>query len=972
MSGAGGDEQWTGSEVAVVGMAGRFPAAANVEDFWRNLRDGLDAVSRLTPDEVEALGLSPEALRGGNYVNAAYVLEGVETFDAAFFGINPREAEILDPQHRLFLECAWEALEHAGYDPERYEGAVGVYGGAKLSTYLFNLYAEGGTLAALSRVQIVMANDKDHLTTRVSYKLNLRGPSVNVQTTCSTSLVAVHLACQSLLNGECDMALAGGVAVTVPQKTGYFYQEGNINSPDGSCRAFDADAMGTVGGNGVGIVVLKRLADALADGDCVHALVRGSAVNNDGSLKVGYTAPSVEGQAKVIAEALAIAEVEPDTISYVEAHGTGTTLGDPIEIAALTKAFRAGTERKGFCAIGSVKTNVGHLDTAAGVAGLIKTVLALKHGELPPSLHFKRPNPKIDFDATPFVVNHTLRAWEANGSPRRAGVSSFGIGGTNAHVVVEEAPDPEPSGASRPWQLFTLSARSAAALDAATENLAEHLRRNPEQNLADAAYTLHVGRKAFGHRRALVCRDAAGAVAALAGTDPGRVFTGPELRGGARPVAFMFSGQGAQHVGMGAGLYESEETFRAEIDRCAELLRPHLGADLRDTLYPRPEGRAAAEGRINQTAYTQPALFAVEYALARQWMAWGLRPQAFIGHSIGEYVAACLSGVMSLEDALSLVAARGRLMQQLPAGVMLAVPLAEAEVEELLGPGLSLAAVNGPRTCVASGAEEAVGRLEESLRARGVEGRRLHTSHAFHSEMMEPILGRFTEVVRSVSLRPPRVPYVSNVTGAWVTAEEATDPTYWARHLRRTVRFAEGVGLLLGEGERVLLEVGPGRTLGTLAQARAGDSPAAVLDTLPRPGAKASDVEHVLQTLGRLWASGVEVDWKGFHAGERRARVPLPTYPFERRRFWVGRPALGAAPRPRAEGRQAAANGASGNGAAVVNTAQAPLGTPEQAAEPVQTQAPRVDGEARVELVARQLALMSQQLELLRRRRAGD
>jgi acyl transferase domain-containing protein len=972
MSHADALKQFTGSEVAIIGMSGRFPKAKSVEAFWRNLRDGLDAVSRLTPEETAGLGLTPDLMRDNHYVNAAYVLDDVEMFDAAFFGINPREAEIIDPQHRLFLECAWEALEHAGYDPERYEGAIGVYGGAKLSTYLMNLYGEGGPAGALSRVQIIMGNDTDHLTTRVSYKLNLKGPSINVQTTCSTSLVAVHLACQSLLNGECDMALAGGVAVTVPQKTGYFYQEGNINSPDGRCRAFDAGAMGTVGGNGAGIVVLKRLADALADGDHVHAVIRGSAINNDGSLKVGYTAPSVEGQAKVIAEALAMAEVEPETISYVEAHGTGTTLGDPIEIAALTKAFRAGTQRNGFCAIGSVKSSVGHLDTAAGVAGLIKTVLALKHQEIPASLHFERPNPKIDFASTPFFVNHTLREWEAADTPRRAGVSSFGIGGTNTHVVVEESPAAAPSGDSRPWQLLTLSARTSSALDAATENLAEHLRQNPNAKLADVAYTLQVGRRAFSHRRALVCRDAADALEALAEAGRGRVFTGAGLRGGAPPVAFMFPGQGAQYVGMGAELYETEETFRAEVDRCTELLKPHLGADLRDTLYPREGERDAVERRISQTAYTQPALFVVEYALARLWMAWGVRPQSFVGHSVGEYVAACLSGVMSLEDALSLVAARGRLMQQLPGGVMLGVPLGEAEVEALLGPGLSLAAVNSPRLCVVAGTPEAVGGLEERLRARGVEGRRLHTSHAFHSEMMEPILEPFAELVRGLRLQPPRLPYVSNVTGTWVTAAEATDAGYWARHLRRTVRFADGVGVLLKEGGRVLLEVGPGRTLGTLVQGQAEKSSAPVVfDSLPRPNAKASDLEHVLKTLGRLWAAGVEVDWKGFYADERRARLPLPTYPFERQRFWVGRPEGGAARSARANGSHA-----EGDGGAVKSVAQASPPALEEASAPRAAGPPPAESgrpaEARLQLVTRQLALMSQQLELLRRARAND
>ncbi|HYY41198.1 MAG TPA: type I polyketide synthase, partial [Pyrinomonadaceae bacterium] len=563
------------------------------------------------------------------------------------------------------------------------------------------------------------------------------------QTTCSTSLVAVHLACQSLLNGECDMALAGGVSIKVPQQAGYVYQPDNINSPDGHCRPFDAKAQGTVKGSGVGVVVLKRQADALADGDHIAAVIKGSALNNDGSLKVGYTAPSIEGQAQVIADALSLAEVEADSIGYIEAHGTATAIGDPIEIAALTKAFRATTRAKNFCAVGSVKSNIGHLDAAAGVAGLIKTVLALQHRQLPPSLHYEQPNPKIDFANSPFYVNAKLNEWTTDGAPRRAGVSSFGIGGTNAHVIVEEAPAPADSSAPRRAQLLLLSAKTASALDAATANLAEHLRRQPAAQLADVAYTLQVGRKAFNHRRALVCRDAADALDVLATMDAGRVQTAV-LTPGARSVVFMFPGQGAQTVNMGRALYEQEATFRAEVDRCAELLKAELELDLRTVLYPRAEESDAAGARLTETWLTQPALFVVEYALAQLWLSWGVRPTAMIGHSIGEYVAACLAGVFSLEDALRLVAARGRLMQQLPAGAMLAVPLGEEELTTLLTPQLSLAAVNAPGLCVAAGPSAAIAELEERLRGQGVAARRLHTSHAFHSAMMEPMLAAFT------------------------------------------------------------------------------------------------------------------------------------------------------------------------------------------------------------------------------------
>ena len=879
-----------GLNIAIIGMAGRFPGARNIDEFWQNLRDGVESISFFTDQEVEAAGVDPALLQNPHYVKAGGVLEDVELFDASFFGFNPREAEIMDPQHRVFLECAWEALENAGYDPESYEGLIGVYAGMSMNTYLlFNLLSNRHVIASVHSDQLAIGNGRDYLPTRVSYKLNLRGPSVNIQTACSTSLVAVHLACQGLLSYECDMALAGGVSIDIPQKRGYLYLEGGIGSPDGHCRAFDAKARGTVGGNGVGIVVLKRLADALADGDTIYAVIKGSAINNDGSLKVGYTAPSVEGQAEVIATAQAIAGVDPETIRYIETHGTGTSLGDPIEIAALTQVFRASTQAKGFCAIGSVKTNIGHLDAAAGVAGLIKTVLALKHKMLPPSLNFEQPNPQIDFENSPFYVNTKLSEWEApaDGTPRRAGVSSFGIGGTNAHVVLEEAPVIEPSGPSRPWQLLLLSAKTASALETATTNLADHLKRHPDLNLADVAYTYQVGRHAFDHRRMVVCRDLEDAVTALETRDPQRVFTALH-EGGDRPVAFMFTGQGAQYVNMGRELYQTEPTFREQVDLCAELLRPHLGFDLRDLLYPTEEDAEEAAARLKQTYITQPALFVIEYALAQLWMEWGIRPQAMIGHSIGEYVAACLAGVFSLEDALALVADRGRMMQSLPGGAMLSLPLPEDEVRSLLNEKLSLAVINAPTLCVVSGPNDAVDKLEVQLAEKGVVYRRLHTSHAFHSNMMEPILEPFTRRVAQVELHPPRIPFISNVTGTWITAEEAMDPGYWAKHLRHTVRFADGVQELLREPARVLLEVGPGRTLSTLTRHHPDcTGERVVLSSLRHPKDQQSDVAFLLNTLGKLWLAGVKVDWSGFYAHERRHRIPLPTYPFERQRYWI-------------------------------------------------------------------------------------
>jgi natural product biosynthesis luciferase-like monooxygenase protein len=885
MSNQDSHEATTG--VAIIGMAGRFPRAQAVEAFWQNLREGVEAVSFFTEEELLADGVERSALADPGYVRAKGMLEGIENFDAAFFGITPREAEMTDPQQRLFMECAWAALENAGYDSEQYGGLIGLFGGASLNSYLMlNLMPAGGLVDAANILQSSIPNRTDHLTTRVAYKLNLKGPAVTVQTACSTSLVAVHLACQSLLGYQCDMAMAGGVTVSVPKKSGYYYQEGGVLSPDGHCRAFDHRAGGTVVGNGVGVVVLKRLEDAVADGDEIHAVIRGSAINNDGSAKVGYTAPSVEGQSEVIATALAVAGVEPESISYIETHGTGTKLGDPMEFATLRRVFRERTAKRGFCAIGSVKTNIGHLDAAAGVAGLIKTTLALRHRELPPSLNFERPNPEIDFSDSPFYVNTRLAEWKSEGGPRRAGVSSFGIGGTNAHVVVEEAPEAAPSSESRAHQLLTISARTPAALEAATTQLAAHLRQNPDVNLADVAYTLKVGRRAFNHRRALVCRDGTDAVEALESLDPRRVVAGlrePKPR----PVVFMFPGQGSQYVGMGRELYESEATFRAAVDDCAARLTPLLGLDLRAVLYP-PAEQAEAAAQLAQTALTQPALFVVEYAMARLWMEWGVRPWAMVGHSIGEYVAACLAGVFTLDDALALVAARGRLMQSAEPGAMTAVGLPEREVLALLGPDLSLASVNAPSQCVVAGTFEAVADFEARADERGAVCRRLHTSHAFHSHMMEPILGAFRAEVGRVKLSAPRLTYVSNLTGAPVTAAEATDPDYWVRHLRQAVRFGDGVAGLFGEPDAILLEVGPGRTLMTLTrwhpQKGAGH---AVLTSLPHPDEQTSALHSALYNLGRLWLAGVEVDWQKFYARERRRRVTLPTYPFERHRYWV-------------------------------------------------------------------------------------
>jgi acyl transferase domain-containing protein/acyl carrier protein len=878
--------------IAVVGMAGRFPGAKNVEEFWENLRAGREPITFFSDEELLARGVDARMLDAAGYVKAEAVLDDVEMFDASFFGLTPREAETTDPQHRLFLEHAWEALESAGYEIRNYAGRIGVYAGESVNSYLLhNLYRQRQLIDAMGASQILIGNDRDYLATFVSYKLNLKGAAITVQTACSTSLVAIHLACQSLLNQECDMALAGGASVSVPHGHGAIYSEGGIISPDGHCRAFDADARGTVKGSGVGVVLLKRLSDALADGDTIHALIKGTAINNDGAMKVGYTAPSIEGQAGVIEEALLVAQVEPETIGYIEAHGTGTLLGDPVEIAALTQAFRRETERKGFCAIGSVKTNIGHLDAAAGVAGFIKTVQMLTHKQLPPSLHFKKENPNIDFANSPFFVNAKLGEWEDGEGPRRAGVSSFGIGGTNAHVVLEEPPATQEPGASRPHQLLMLSARTPAALEIATANLAAHFKRNPSLNLADAAYTLSVGRTEFEHRRVLVCRDLAEASEALETPLAPRVLTSFQ-ECSTPPVVFMFSGQGAQYAGMAREIYETEPFFREQFDACAEMLRTHLELDLRELIYPneQEDGNVAS---LDETRLAQPALFVIEYALARVWMKWGVRPQAMIGHSIGEYVAACLAGVLSLEDALRLVAARGRLMQQMPRGAMLAVKLSPEELEPLMDERLSLAAVNAPSMCVVSGEAEAVAALEQKFNAGGVSCRRLHTSHAFHSASMQPLLEPFADEVRSVTLRAPEIPYISSLTGTWIKETEATDANYWARHLRDTVQFSVGIGELMRETESILLEVGPGQTLSTLAkQQLESASKQLVLASLRHPQARQSDTSFILETLGKLWLAGVKVDYQAFYADERRRRIPLPTYPFERQRYWIDPPEL--------------------------------------------------------------------------------
>jgi acyl transferase domain-containing protein/NADP-dependent 3-hydroxy acid dehydrogenase YdfG/aryl carrier-like protein len=882
-------EQGSGADIAIIGMACRFPGAANPAEYWQLLRDGREARTELTDDQLRAAGVPEALLADPNYVRAGMFLDGVEQFDAGFFGFSPLDARIMDPQHRHFLECSWEALENAGYDPARSDAAIGVFAGSGHNAYLpYNLLTNPDLVDEVGFFLLRhTGNDKDFLATRVSYCFDLKGPSVNVQTACSTSLVAVHQAAQSLLNGECDMALAGGVTIEMPHHQGYLFKESEILSPDGHCRPFDASAGGTVFGSGVGVLLLKRLDDALADGDFVHAVIKSSAVNNDGAGKVSYLAPSVDGQAAAVQEALAIGEIDPASVTYIECHGTGTSLGDPIEVAALTQAYGADNPRRQYCGIGSVKSNIGHLDTAAGVASLIKVILALQHRQLPATLHYQAPNPAIDFPSTPFYVNAELQPWNAP-SPLRAGVSSLGVGGTNAHLIVEEAP-PRPAAApGRAQQLLLLSARSEEALRGARERLAAFLREQGDAvDLADVAYTLAVGRRHFRQRGALVVADRDGAAAILDGsaTTGFSRFEAPEVT---RRTAFMFAGGGAQYPNMGRGLYDSEPLYRQVVDDALTQVAAFVDFDLRALLFPEAGGEAEAARQLQRPSRALPALFITQYAQARLWQAWGIEPAALLGHSMGENTAACLAGVFSLRDALGLVALRGRLFERLPAGGMLSVQLGVDALRPLLEPSLDIAAVNAPELTVVSGPVAALDAFEQRLHEHEIGCQRIHIDVAAHSAMLEPILAEFENYLRSIRLQPPQLPFLSNLSGDWIRPEQAMDPRYWVQHLRHTVRFADGVGRLLADGEFALLEVGPGRTLTSLAalhDARRPEQPLAI--SLRHPGDDTPDLTCMLTALGRLWQGGVEPDWQRFFDGQQRRRVPLPTYAFEHRPHWV-------------------------------------------------------------------------------------
>jgi natural product biosynthesis luciferase-like monooxygenase protein len=878
--------------VAIVGMSGRFPGAGCVEDFWSNLRDGVESISVLSDAELEVAGVTAKRRFDPRYVRAAAVLEGVELFDAGFFSMSARDAQITDPQHRLFLECAWHALEDAGCDPHRFQGEIGVFAGAARNSYFVrNVSRDQMVREALDDYQIMIGSENDYLATRVAFKLDLRGPAITVQTACSTSLVAVHVACQSLLNGECDVALAGGVSVRVPQKAGYLHKESGMHSPDGHTRPFDSHAGGTVFGSGVGVVVLKPLRGALADGDSIHAVIRGSAVNNDGASKSGFTAPSVSRQAAVIRKALAAAGIDANAIDYIEAHGTGTQKGDPVEIAAISLAFGTGRAPDEPCPIGSVKGNIGHADAASGVAGLIKTVLALEHEALPPTVNFLEPNPACTLTVGgPFFVNDKLRPWRRGSRRRRAGVTSLGFGGTNAHVIVEEAPSRSKENSYRAWHLLVISAKTESALETSTRNLARFLRDNPDIDLASVAFTLQTGRAEFAWRRIVLCQSTADAAGAMESDDSSRVASGL-FEEPAPTVTFLFPGHGSHEVNMTRGLYETEPVVRRSIDECSELFRASFDVDLPGIIFPTAERQEEARVCLHRAFYIQSALFMTSYALAMLWKSWGVQPESVLGYSIGEIVAGAVAGVISLPDAVRITGERSRMMQQLPPGAMLAVALSEDDVRPLMGEGLDIGAINGPNHTTVAGPHEAMEDFKRKLDGQRIAYKTIVVPHGYHSRMMEPIFEPYRRVAASISFHAPETNFVSTLLGARATAQDLTDPVYWAREARETIRFSPALETLAATERRIFLEVGPGQLLSKLVRSHPAVSKKhLILSSCQSSKQTISEGGFALWTLGRIWLAGHSVNWAGVYAEERPGRVALPGYPFERQRYWIEPP----------------------------------------------------------------------------------
>ncbi len=893
MSGSGGFEAGP-NDIAIVGMALRVPGARTVDAFWSNLVEGVESIRDLTDEELLAAGESEERLRHPRYVRRAAELPDMEMFDADFFGMSPKEAAIMDPQHRQFLECAWEAMEDAGRMPDTAAGPVGVFAGCGMGSYFYFNVCSNRQLVDQVGMFLLRhtGNDKDFLATRASFLFDLRGPSVNVQTACSTSLVAVHSACQSLLAGECETALAGGVTIELPHRLGYIQQEGEILSPDGRCRPFDHRAAGTVFGSGAGVVVLRRLSDALADGDPIHAVIKATAVNNDGATKAGYLAPSASGQAEAIIEAQGLAGISADTIGYVECHGTGTYLGDPIEVEALTEAFRQSTSRTGFCRIGSVKSNIGHLDTAAGVVSLIKAALCVKTGQIPPTLGFEKPNPAIPFETSPFRVADRLAQWDVPSAPRRAAVNSLGVGGTNAHAVIEQAPNvqvPMPGRAEGP-ELLLLSAKSRAGLDLASTRLANALESRPDPSLTDAAYTLVAGRRLFEHRRVVAAGNRSDAIESLTGRRKGLAFTQAAIADAGEPV-FLFPGGGAQHVGMARSLMAGDPAVRATIDEGLSALEPEAAAEIRAAWFADGAARPHAEQAFLRPSLQLPAILLVEVAVARWWMTRGLRPAALLGHSMGENAAACIAGVLSLRDAVRLVRLRGELFETVEPGGMLSVSLGRDALADILPPTLDVASQNAPDLCVVSGRNEDLEAFAAVLEASGVETRRVAIDIAAHSRMLDAILPRFEAFLRSIRLSAPTIPILSNVSGGWLSAADATDPRYWVRHLRSTVEFGRGLALLAERAGRIFVEVGPGRALSSLAKLQPSISADQVINSLPHADDPTNDALHLLAGFGRAYAAGLDLPIRRLFDGRAARRVSLPTYPFQKQRYFIERAA---------------------------------------------------------------------------------